>query len=514
MEILYDILKFSLIIYCSTASKESMIIVKTDVGGFIGVSRAVSSLFKNETRSVSRFVGIPYAKPPVGNLRFSKPVPYGMVKSLYNATYFRPHCIQTYDCYDYILENDYMQSEDCLYLNIYKPGRHLNYGKKFSVMVYIHGGGYDCGGADIYNGERLSAFRDVIVVVINYRLNIFGFLSDESSMLGNYGLWDMKLALQWIHDNIAAFKGNKNAVTIFGNSAGGAAVLYQATNPANRGLFQRVIAQSGSILAWWSYKRNQGDKFREIVLKTNCQRNTSVEIMQCLRSVPAVDLKTNYSLTYLPTVDGDFVKDIPLSLLNAKTKSGNDALTFLSELDLIIGVTNQDGALGSNFWNIISEMALMPLFRHLYVKKRLEYVCEHFQERDVRDILNLYFIDAVIDNHDGVRGRFVDMATDIALFVPAVLMANLYRQSVRKNGNSSNIYFYIFVQKPDFAEIPHWLSGATHFMEVPYVFGLPRSFHEKLTLDFGSVYPTNISLGDITLSETMMTLWSNFAKTG
>lgn len=495
--------------------EQSNIIVKTGVGTFVGVKDTVYSLMNNDTRTVLRFLGIPYAKPPIGELRFSKPVPFGILKSEYNATHFRPHCIQTKHCYLYIRlhQKEFKQSEDCLYLNIYLPEKQFIDGKTTPVMVYIHGGGFGVGGADIYNGDRLSAFHDVIVVTINYRLNVFGFLSDGSKGTGNYGLWDMKLALQWIHDNIAAFGGDNNAVTIFGNSAGGASVLYQATQPSNKGLFQRVIAQSGSNLSPWAYKRNPEKEFRDLVLKSNCHNKSASETMQCLRLIPAGDLKTDYWFTYIPTIDGNFIKDAPLELINATTKSGKDAVRFLSSLDVIIGVTNQDGALNFKLWEGILKHYTNNTAT-LIAKTMLMRPCDNAENAGIKEIIDLYLQGVDSDNYDTAMNKIIDFETELTMLVPSLLVADMYRKDNEKNNDLNDIYFYIFSQKPDFAPIPQFLSGATHFMEVPYVFGLPSSFQKKLTFDFDALYPENISRKDVLLSNTIMTLWSNFAKSG
>jgi cholinesterase/neuroligin len=149
-------------------------------------------------------------------------------------------------------KSDTSYSEDCLYLNIYAPKK-PEQGEKLAVMVWFHGGGFIVGSADIYPADHLAVYGDVVVVTVNYRLTVFGFLStgDEHAP-GNYGLWDQRMALDWVNKNIEGFGGDPARVTIFGESAGAASVIYQGLYPDNRGLFQRVVAQSGSAGSWWA----------------------------------------------------------------------------------------------------------------------------------------------------------------------------------------------------------------------------------------------------------------------
>ena len=141
-------------------------------------------------------------------------------------------------------------SEDCLFLNIYAPAVRE---QDVAVMIWIHGGGFIAGAADPYRSDALAAHGNVIVVTINHRVSLWGFLSTEDEHApGNYGLFDQHLAIQWVHDNIKAFGGDPSRVTIFGQSAGGASVMYRSIFEGNEGLFQRGIAQSGSPTAYWA----------------------------------------------------------------------------------------------------------------------------------------------------------------------------------------------------------------------------------------------------------------------
>ncbi len=192
------------------------------------------------------FKNIPFAQPPVGDLRWKEPLPAKAWTGVRDATAFGPMCNQ----------NDNKQlphSEDCLQLNVWTPKWPAP--SRVPVMVWVHGGGNTAGSGveALFNGEVLAR-HGVVVVNVNYRLGIFGFfahpgLTKESPhyAAGNYGLADKVMALQWVRDNIAKFGGNPANVTIFGESAGASDVNALIASPLTKGLFVRVIAQSGPI---------------------------------------------------------------------------------------------------------------------------------------------------------------------------------------------------------------------------------------------------------------------------
>jgi para-nitrobenzyl esterase len=205
--------------------------------------------FMNGT--TGEFLGIPYAAPPVGDLRWKPPQPYGPFNGLFDATSFGSQCTQP----------DGSGSEDCLFLNVYVPNfkknstkhRRHHRGEAMPVMLWIHGGGLVSGAGSDYDPTPLLAPADVIVVTINYRLGYLGFfaessLDSEGHDAGNYGLMDQQFAMQWVQDNIAAFGGDPSNVTIFGESAGGHSVYCNLASPTAAGLFSQAIAESGSYL--------------------------------------------------------------------------------------------------------------------------------------------------------------------------------------------------------------------------------------------------------------------------
>lgn len=200
--------------------------------------------------------GIRYATPPIGSLRFQKPLPltYNTSATL-DATAPGPPCVQPYffDSPTFLPPGE----EDCLFLNIRTPT--LNNSANLPVMIWIHGGGFIFGSAtqrlsltssvsQIYDGKYLAA-RNVVVISINYRLGVFGFMNgNRSDAPGNQGLWDQAMAINWTRQNIAMFGGNPNQITLFGESAGSISISYHIVSNVTRNWFQGVIMESGILL--------------------------------------------------------------------------------------------------------------------------------------------------------------------------------------------------------------------------------------------------------------------------
>lgn len=196
--------------------------------------------------TVRAFLGIPYAKPPVGPLRFMPPEPPTAWSGVREVKAYGPSCPQP----ESVVAAPGTKSEDCLTLNVFTPRAAT---RKLPVMVWIHGGGFVTGGSNQYDGARLAS-EGLVVVTINYRLGPLGFLShpqlDAARSLpsGNDGLRDQQLALSWVHDNIAAFQGDPDNVTVFGESAGAISTCLHMVSPSTRGLARRFITQSGSCV--------------------------------------------------------------------------------------------------------------------------------------------------------------------------------------------------------------------------------------------------------------------------
>ena len=245
--------------FSSTASADSLT-VKTAQGKAHG-----KTLNDGKVRA---FLGLPYAAPPVGDLRWKAPQPPAKWKGDRDGTTYAPHCMQG-RVFDDMIFQDAGEKEDCLYLNIYVPASADKH-SKLPVMYWIHGGGYSGGSGDEprHNGDFLP-LKDVVLVTINYRLGVFGFLAtadlakEANGTAGNYGLMDMVAGLAWVHDNIQKFGGDPANVTIFGESAGSFAVSTLMAAPSAQGLFAKAIGESGGALGSRSESLLSGDEVLE-----------------------------------------------------------------------------------------------------------------------------------------------------------------------------------------------------------------------------------------------------------
>ena len=227
---------------------------------------------------VDEFLGIPYAAPPVGALRWQPPQPAASWPAVRDATQFAPHCPQPGSPF-----GQASTSEDCLFLNVFTPGQG---GARHPVMVWIHGGALVSGESNDYSPAKLVE-DGVTVVTINYRLGALGFLAhpalaDAHGQSGDYGLMDQQAALRWVQRNIARFGGNPRNVTIFGESAGGLSTLSQVASPAARGLFARAIAESGSYNLTQASLASAETAGQAFAAKAGCPDQSAA----CLRSLP------------------------------------------------------------------------------------------------------------------------------------------------------------------------------------------------------------------------------------
>ncbi|XP_045506429.1 juvenile hormone esterase-like [Colias croceus] len=234
------------------------------------------------------FKGIPYAEPPLGDLRFKAPKPKTPWTGVREAKKHGPVSCQM----DVIFaqSTEFKGEEDCLYLNVYTPN--IEPENPLPVMVYIHGGGFLCGSGndDQYEPEFLIK-NDVILVTINYRLDVLGFLSlDTEDIPGNAGMKDQVAALRWVQNNIRNFGGNPVNVTIFGESAGAASVSAHLISPMSKGLFKRAITQSGTTLCPWAQTYGARDRAILLARELGCECNNDKEIFEFFKNQPAENL--------------------------------------------------------------------------------------------------------------------------------------------------------------------------------------------------------------------------------
>ncbi|HYS46748.1 MAG TPA: carboxylesterase family protein, partial [Rhizomicrobium sp.] len=296
-------------------------------------------------RGVSQFLGIPYAKPPVGALRWMPPQPAAKWTAVRKADKFGPTCAQVTTLGPFAGPPN--SNEDCLYLNVFTPDAKA----KLPVLVWIHGGGYFDGASNDYDATKLVTQGKLVVVTLNYRLNLFGFLAhpaldSEGHAFGNYGIMDMQTALKWVQRNIASFGGDPNNVTLGGQSAGAGASAANVFSPGAKGLFHRAIFQSGGYTPFVP-KSVAEDKGRKFAAAAGCssKNEKGVDIAKCLRALPAAKIEALAGtaseagpFTTNPMVDGTVIPQQEIDLI----RSGR-----FNKMPIMMGTTHDEGNFNS-----------------------------------------------------------------------------------------------------------------------------------------------------------------------
>uniref|UniRef100_A0A8C3N6G7 Carboxylic ester hydrolase n=1 Tax=Geospiza parvula TaxID=87175 RepID=A0A8C3N6G7_GEOPR len=439
-------------------------------------------------RTVNVFLGLPFAKPPVGSLRFSEPQPPEPWEGVRDATSYPPMCLQDQvqgqifsDLITNRKEKVALQvSEDCLYLNVYTP---VSTGEKekLPVLVWIHGGGLIFGAASSYDGSVFAAFHNVVVVAIQYRLGIAGYFStgDEHAR-GNWGYLDQVAALRWIQENIMHFGGDPGSVTIFGESAGGISVSALVLSPLAKGLFHKAISESGTA-----------EEAQKIAAASGCEKSSSAAMVECLRGKTEEELlqiTLKMDVFFISAcVDGVLFPKSPRELLSEKS---------INAVPYIIGVNNCEFG-----WGLPMMMKYPPFVDGLdkdvarqILQSNLALIIKDLTSEVVDQVYKEYMGDA--ESPAQVRDGLLDAMGDVYFVISSVEVARAHRDA----GNP--VYFYEFQHRPSSVEgfVPDFVK-ADHGAEIAFVFGKPflaggatKEEHE--------------------LSRTVMRYWTNFAKNG
>jgi para-nitrobenzyl esterase len=419
---------------------------------------------------VRAFLGLPYAAPPVGDLRWRPPQPPAGWKSERDATSFGAHCAQVH-LWDDIVFEDSGASEDCLFLNVYVPAD-SNAGSKLPVMVWIHGGGYTVGASSEprHNGDFLP-LKGVVLVTINYRLGVFGFLAttelakEGNGTAGNYGVFDMVAALQWVKANIGNFGGDTDKVTIFGESSGSYAVSSLMASPLAIGLFHKAIGESGAAFE----NLTPDDSVEAQELKDDkWMASLGVKSLKELRAVPTARiLAAANGIHFDSVIDGRLLTE-PVT---ATFAAGRQA-----RVPLLAGWNRDEGSFA----------------KATTAEKWKALAVNNFKTR-AAEFLALY-----PGNTDEQATRSaIDYAGDGFIAFDTWKWIEAHRKS-----GDSPVYRYRF----DLPALPskyHPVAFAFHSDDIEYVFG---------TLDTRP--GETIRPEDRKLSEQMISYWTNFARTG
>ena len=431
--------------------------------------------------NVRAFLGIPFAAPPVGKLRWQPPQPVHPWQGVRKAVAFGPRCMQR-RVYSDMVFRDKGPSEDCLYLNVWTPAHSA--AQRLPVMFWIYGGGFQAGATSEPRQEGMNlAKKGVVVVSCNYRLAIFGFfahpaLAKESPYhaAGNYGLMDQIAALRWVEQNISAFGGDPNNVTIFGESAGSWSVSQLMASPLAKGLFQKAIGESGASFGAGPQLHSARSLAQSEKAGEKFARSIGADSLAALRAIPANKLLQESAKGHFwPNVDG-YV--LPQSV-DTIFSEGHQ-----SHVPLLAG-WNKD----ENMGNVYSKKT-PPTAENLIKEIRKRFGPEANQA------MKFYPHATAAEARQSTEKLASDFFT--------VYVTWKWLEMANKTGGSP-VYRYLFTRTPP--EPPDKAAsliklGARHSAEIPYVFGVLKS----LKAPWQPV--------DFKISDAMMTYWSNFAKAG
>lgn len=473
----------------------------------------------NQTR-VNAYLSIPYAQSPTGSLRFQRPQAVSDWSGVRDATNLPSSCYQYPGAITQSTGNAFYDaavkgspsSEDCLYLNIWAPSPLP--AKGVAVMVWFHGGGFSSGSTSLsmYDPTVIVAEKNVVVVTVQYRLGIFGFLYlNTTEAPGNQGLLDQSMALQWIQANIDRFGGDSNRITIVGQNSGAVSVGLHLLSLRSTPYFNNAIMQSGTSLSSWFMLTNEQTLSRNVLILNaiGCSGNDSSNLLNCLNQL-SVDsiaqlpgfyfneylknfqpMPAYMNYAFLPVVDGYFLRDTPENLLTS---------SLFKRCPILLGSNLNEGNVFITEATYLNYSAMpeitYPLYRQ-YIRDMFRYktpfnqstnsnatiAAIQFQYTNWLDTSNQ---DYNFDNIDRAVGDFYAKCAVNSL-------ANYYAQS------RLSVYLYQFEWVSNISFFPSWF-GATHTAEIPFIFGLP----------FNSVY--GYTNEEMRFSDALLSYWTNFAK--
>ena len=430
--------------------------------------------------------GMPFAAPPVKDLRWKAPQPVPTWSGVREAKIFGPLCMQKGLTSGEKLTSKAGMSEDCLYLNVWRPKKE----GVFPVMVWIHGGGYTGGvsSTPMYWGDRLATAGDVVVVSTNYRLNIFGFFAspelrseDPNKSTGNYAFLDQVAALKWVRDNIKNFGGDPNNVTIFGESAGGFSICTLVATPISKGLYKRAIMESGGC----NMSEDLEDGYKAAKLTTD-KVGCALDDLKCLRALPAKKILAAMpggmaQHGNIPHHDGYVLTGTPLAMI----ESGN-----YNHVPFLAGTNREE------FGNMLR---LYPKISHIRPKDYEKPLVEtmKFSQADADEFAKLYPLSKNQNRPVVAYGH--------AVGADAIFACPTYDGILSASKQDTPTWLYRFDY--DHMSMGKYF-GAAHSFEMPFIFDAFDRMPSNLFYNDKNIAPAK------KLGKVMQGYWLNFAKTG
>ncbi|XP_066143101.1 juvenile hormone esterase-like [Euwallacea fornicatus] len=483
--LVFGVLSFQGVVYCQLSS-----IVKTLDGNVQGtVHRSVAS-----NKLYYAYRGIPFAKPPVGKLRFRAPLKNDPWKGTLNATQEPESCVQTSG----ILGLTITGSEDCLYLNVYTPDVKGN----FPVMVWIFGGGFTFGDAKYssYAPDYLLE-KGIVFVSLNYRLGVLGFLSTgDFSSPGNWGIKDQILALRWVKKNIRVFGGNPKKITILGQSAGSSSVSYILQTKKSQGLYSSAIMQSGSSLCLWSLTRTARELAFGLGVRLGILTADSKVLVNELRKVDYQRLKRAENDVYYVAIAVDNIfNGLPIGPVIEPehddaifTKKSHELLRTgnFNTVPTIIGLNSNEA---KSFLGLFIDL-LKPFFTRydVNIAKLAPYDLTRNTTKRVfagNAVKQYIFGDEPIVTYPSAK---------IIQFISYEQFNRPIRETVNLISKHSDVYYYEFGYRGSLGEFENSFTGVGHYEEIFYLFA----------------NKANANNDDKLARSRLLELWTNFMKFG
>ncbi|XP_046342234.1 acetylcholinesterase-like isoform X1 [Haliotis rufescens] len=482
-----------------------------------GAVRGITHEFggRQNRKSVDVYYGIPYAQPPVGDLRFKLPVQTDRWDDVLDATKKPNTCMQGHDTVwgnfsgAMVWNPNTETSEDCLYLNIWVPKSGRSNSNNKAVFVWIYGGGFYSGSStlEIYEAKYLAVENDVIVVSMQYRVGALGYLAmGHPQAPGNMGMFDQRMALEWVKRNIESFGGNSRNVTICGESAGAVSVGLHLLSPISRGLFDRAILQSGAPQTKWATipMQEAERRARRLAELLGCDAEaTKFEVIQCLRNKPAKEFQLHeftvigggvVQFPFIPVIDGSFLVESPEESIR---------LRRFKKIPLLLGSNSNEGSFflvyfDKDHFNISTEVNISNLQYTMIMDQMFKTYPRHPHR------LNDFGMDAILfqytnwlnpNNQTMIRHNIEQAVGDFHFVCSVNELAQAYTSA------GQNVYYYRFTHRMSNHPWGDWM-GVLHADEINFVFGEPLNRTKRYTAH------------EKELSKKMMRYWTNFAKTG
>lgn len=470
-------------------------------GQLVTVSTPVGQLTgKVNEQNVTTFLGVPFAHPPVNEMRFQMPKTPFKWQGVWQATKYANACIQASPLSK--LRDGQVESEDCLHLDIYVDGQKVPPNSKLPVVIFIHGGGFTMGTSALYDYSHFVTKRNIVAVSIQYRLGLLGFAKtpDDETIAGNLGLHDQVAAIKWVKKYIKYFGGDADKITLQGESAGSGSIGFHMFSPLMKDTFNQAIMESGAPGRLMD-KGLIENSTKELLNFVNCSGKE--DAFKCLRSSPVDLLKqfqdhsTAKGVAFVPTLDTHYFAGKEPSDMQ---KEGNFTTKVKS---IVIGHNGNEGAAILPFilpnWFPVDRHPLKPVLFKSEMKRKVPSLAKRLQPL-MKALINLTFEDREVMSTSDVANKMGQLWGDIVFACPQ----KEFSEALLKSTPESKLFYYHFRTR----------SRAERKMYLPYI---KETLHGgELQFAFGRPFflPGEYTEGEKKLSKLVMDDWAEFVKSG